>query len=245
MLDFKEYVKKPIPVKVCQLTEDLWNKLNSCVDNETRINEYTLQTKLENEVDKVFYVNTLEDVEKNKLHKAKINDYLIVGVEGEIYACDKDIFEKTYYQNWEQTATGKITYIFLVSELFKQIGRFVEEDDTENWIFEDIKGKLWKYKTYSRNPFDIDISSIDEIEPEYLKKIGFTEAYNDYIKEKKNETENMSNSTITDIYQDACKLADLAKDIILGGDHLDCEDCYKSLKTQALKDYIDEKWQEY
>lgn len=154
MLDFKEYVKKPIPVKVCQLTEDLWNKLNSCVDNETRINEYTLQAKLENEVDKVFYVNTLEDVDKDKLHKAKINDYLIVGVKGEIYACDRDIFEKTY--------------------------------------------------TLS----------------------------DDYL-------------TSTDLYQDACKLVYLSKELLLGGDDLTCCDCFETIKTQALQNYIDELFQEY
>lgn len=52
---------------------------------------------------KVFFVNTLEDVSSEKLHKAEINDWLIVGVRGEIYACEQSIFEETY-----ETVKGNI-----------------------------------------------------------------------------------------------------------------------------------------
>lgn len=38
-----------------------------------------------------FLVHTMEGV-----MKAKANDWLIVGVEGELYACDNQIFQKTY-----------------------------------------------------------------------------------------------------------------------------------------------------
>jgi hypothetical protein len=40
------------------------------------------------------YVFWVESLEGN--HQGKENDYLIQGVKGEIYICDKDIFEETY-----------------------------------------------------------------------------------------------------------------------------------------------------
>lgn len=189
MLDFKEYIKRPIPVKVCQLTEELWQSLyENCADCEFKINGYTIQADTDDKEEKIFYINTLEDVSKDKLHKAKINDYLIVGVEGEIYACDKDIFEKTYRVNSELPETAIICDIFLSSGAFNNISILVEENGTEKWIFEDINGNLWKYETYSSNPFDIDIGSVKQISSEYLKQFGNT--YNDYIKSKESEKKN-------------------------------------------------------
>ena len=38
-----------------------------------------------------FEVHTLEGI-----MKGKTGDYLIIGIEGEYYPCDKDIFKKTY-----------------------------------------------------------------------------------------------------------------------------------------------------
>jgi len=40
-----------------------------------------------------FEVKTLEG-----LMKGKKDDYLIEGTQGELYPCDKEIFEKTYYE---------------------------------------------------------------------------------------------------------------------------------------------------
>ena len=39
-----------------------------------------------------FRVNTLEGND----HQGKPGDYLMCGVDGELYVCDKDIFEKSY-----------------------------------------------------------------------------------------------------------------------------------------------------
>jgi hypothetical protein len=39
-----------------------------------------------------FRVNTLEGNYK----QGKVGDYLMKGIDGELYICDKDIFEKTY-----------------------------------------------------------------------------------------------------------------------------------------------------
>jgi hypothetical protein len=44
------------------------------------------------QIDEDFRVNTLEGNYK----KGKSGDYLMRGIDGELYICDKDIFEKTY-----------------------------------------------------------------------------------------------------------------------------------------------------
>ena len=44
------------------------------------------------QMDKSFRVNTLEGNYK----QGKEGDYLMQGVDGELYICDKEIFEKTY-----------------------------------------------------------------------------------------------------------------------------------------------------
>lgn len=43
------------------------------------------------QIDEPFIVETMEG-----LMKGKAGDYLIVGVKGEAYPCDKEIFEETY-----------------------------------------------------------------------------------------------------------------------------------------------------
>lgn len=58
--NFKEAVKKPIPVRCFQVGEP-------------------------------FTVETMEGV-----LEAKAGDYLMIGIEGEMYPCDKKIFERTY-----------------------------------------------------------------------------------------------------------------------------------------------------
>ena len=44
------------------------------------------------QIDEEFRVNTLEGDD----HYGKPGDYLMCGVDGELYICDKTIFEKTY-----------------------------------------------------------------------------------------------------------------------------------------------------
>jgi hypothetical protein len=44
------------------------------------------------QIDDEFRVNTLEGNYK----QGKSGDYLMRGIDGELYICDKDIFEKTY-----------------------------------------------------------------------------------------------------------------------------------------------------
>ena len=58
--EFKQAIKKPIPVKCYQMNE-------------------------------AFEVETMEGT-----LKGKAGDYLMIGVRGEMYACDKEIFNETY-----------------------------------------------------------------------------------------------------------------------------------------------------
>lgn len=44
------------------------------------------------QIDEEFRVNTLEGNYK----QGKAGDYLMMGIDGELYICDKTIFEKTY-----------------------------------------------------------------------------------------------------------------------------------------------------
>lgn len=58
--NFKQAVKKPIPIRCIQLQEP-------------------------------FRIETMEGV-----MEGKAGDYLLIGVKGEMYPCDKTIFEETY-----------------------------------------------------------------------------------------------------------------------------------------------------
>lgn len=85
------YRKKPVEIEAILVTELLesfkhkWNELPDWVKNayeDTTINTIT---------DEYFIVKTLEgDI------KATKEDYLIKGVEGELYPCKIEIFNKTY-----------------------------------------------------------------------------------------------------------------------------------------------------
>lgn len=86
-----KYKKKPVEIEAILVTELLecfkhkWNELPDWVKNayeDTTINTIT---------DEYFIIKTLEgDI------KATKEDYLIKGVEGELYPCKIEIFNKTY-----------------------------------------------------------------------------------------------------------------------------------------------------
>ena len=113
-INFQKAVKKPIPIDTIQLTSTLWDNIYNSSNHRISINGYTVQAGFITEEylypsseeqsgvvpvleeRKVFFINTLEDVSVKQLHKAEINDWLIKGVAGEIYACANDIFMKTY-----------------------------------------------------------------------------------------------------------------------------------------------------
>ena len=43
------------------------------------------------QINKPFFVTTLEGI-----HEGKSGDYLVCGIKGELYPCDREIFEESY-----------------------------------------------------------------------------------------------------------------------------------------------------
>ena len=79
----KRYVKKPIPVEAVQ-----WNGINA-----DEIADFSKDAFFEcDETTGItLFIRTLEGN-----MKARIGDYIIKGVRGEFYPCEKAIFEETY-----------------------------------------------------------------------------------------------------------------------------------------------------
>lgn len=77
----KQYIKKPIPINAIQFTGKNFDELVSFAGDFIYKNN--------NEI----FIHTLEGEMKMK---NAIGDYLIKGVHGEFYFCEKSIFEETY-----------------------------------------------------------------------------------------------------------------------------------------------------
>ena len=88
----KKYIKKPIPIEAVQFTGDNFEELYDFAGNDVY------------QQDGWVYVHTLEDDMKMK---NKTGDYLIKGVKGEFYFCEKSVFEETYEEQSEQ-----LEYVF-------------------------------------------------------------------------------------------------------------------------------------
>lgn len=80
----KQYVKKPIPVSALQWTGENLEEIKAfCTDSNGQEKCFTNHSDL--------WIHTIE----GQL-MAKINDYIIKGIIGEFYPCDKSIFLKSY-----------------------------------------------------------------------------------------------------------------------------------------------------
>lgn len=75
------YRKKPIPIEACQYTGDNFIELQNWSGGTVAMDDYS---------DNAF-VATLEGP-----MRFDEGDYVIKGVRGEFYPCQKDIFEETY-----------------------------------------------------------------------------------------------------------------------------------------------------
>ena len=97
-MEFIKVRKRPVLVEAVQLTRQIWLNINVRPLNHILINKFILKATYgvfeDGSIEHFFNVQTLEDC--TDLHKASINDWLIKGVNGEIYACKPDILEKTY-----------------------------------------------------------------------------------------------------------------------------------------------------
>lgn len=77
----KKYVKKPIPIEAVQYTGNNFDELQEFAGNDIYIQDGQV------------YIHTIEGDMKMV---NPTGDYLIKGVRGEFYFCEKDIFEETY-----------------------------------------------------------------------------------------------------------------------------------------------------
>ena len=79
----KRYRKKPIIVEAIQIKAEWFKNGGRPCIADCRI--------ITNKEDKTIGIRTLEG-----LMTAPIGDWIIKGIEGELYSCKKNIFEKTY-----------------------------------------------------------------------------------------------------------------------------------------------------
>lgn len=77
----RKYIKKPISIEAVKYTGDNFDELQAFAKDDVYIQ------------DGYVFVHTLEGDMKMK---NKVGDYLIKGVRGEFYFCEKNIFEETY-----------------------------------------------------------------------------------------------------------------------------------------------------
>lgn len=80
-----KYVKKPVVIEAFK-----WDGTDECIDSVDWAYLKLLNGDIGRTCNRLF-IKTLEGT-----MEAKEGDYIIKGVEGEIYPCKPDIFEKTY-----------------------------------------------------------------------------------------------------------------------------------------------------
>lgn len=92
----KKYVKKPILVEAIQFTRESLKELGEWASTGKR----TLGMRVDCDQQLTLTVYTPE----GKM-TAKLGDYIIKGVRGEFYPCDREIFEETYEPAQEKEET--------------------------------------------------------------------------------------------------------------------------------------------
>ena len=81
VMKVKKFVKKPIPVEAVQFTGDNFKELYDFAGNDIYFQ------------DGYVYIHTLEG---DMRMKNKTGDWLVKGIRGEFYSCERSIFEETY-----------------------------------------------------------------------------------------------------------------------------------------------------
>jgi hypothetical protein len=82
----KQFRKKPVVIDAIQLTQDNFRSLIDIAFTDSDIKSIGN--------DEVGFYVLIETLEGNM--KARWNDWIIKGINGELYPCKPDIFEKTY-----------------------------------------------------------------------------------------------------------------------------------------------------
>ena len=91
-----KYRKKPVVIEALQLRWDTWDDMCEFADVGKLSEGKPEGTNVDQDGNSLgeeigMFIPTLEG-----LHLAKENDFVIKGVQGELYPCKPDIFEKTY-----------------------------------------------------------------------------------------------------------------------------------------------------
>lgn len=95
----KLYVKKPIPIKALQWFLDTpWEQIESMLDNPQCTINFDSN-------EKCLLIGTLEGT-----MKLTEGNYLIRGIKGEVYPCDKEIFEQSYDLYSDEEVKPTISY---------------------------------------------------------------------------------------------------------------------------------------
>jgi len=95
----KRYVKKPIPVEACFLSDEtLPLVVKWIVDNGGKVKTVSV-------TEGILEIETLEGPMKGRINKC----YIVRGVKGEFYVVDKDIFEETYMLAYDSESSGEPT----------------------------------------------------------------------------------------------------------------------------------------
>jgi hypothetical protein len=81
----KYNITQPLPERFAALDEEIAQSMRPCVKRPISVGAV--------QIDVEFRVQTLEGDYK----QGKPGDYLMCGIDGELYICDRDIFERSYY----------------------------------------------------------------------------------------------------------------------------------------------------
>jgi hypothetical protein len=87
------YTKKPVTIEAFQITEEL--AIANLIDNLPLPFGITLSGSYRRDDRTVSYAYTCIETPEGKM-KAKIGDWIIKGVKGELYPCKPDVFEASY-----------------------------------------------------------------------------------------------------------------------------------------------------
>jgi hypothetical protein len=90
--------KRPVEVEAWELTSDNIAQMYELVNNaKINYDDLTWRVRLEHIIETGLDIPTLEDgTDKRAKHVARLGDYIIKGIQGELYPCKPDIFKATY-----------------------------------------------------------------------------------------------------------------------------------------------------